>query len=143
MDSSKTLDELDPPAWDEPAFDSYVVTTCHRLRRKPVATFSVEDLRIMIGQRISLKILVPCALAVVEREPLAEGDHYPGDLLAGLLNLGAEYWKGLPETRNRIRALLDQIPSVPSELKAAVAAFRDGTVEQAVAADDPAAGKSG
>jgi hypothetical protein len=59
-----------------------------------------------------------------------------------LLNLGAEYWKGSPENRHRIRALLDQIPSIPPELKSAVTAFRDDTVEQAVAADDPAAGKS-
>ena len=62
--------------------------------------------------------------------------------LCGFAESGPEYWKGSPENRNRIRAPLDQIPSILPELKAAVTAFRDGTVEQAVAADDPAAGKS-
>jgi hypothetical protein len=41
----KTLDELEGVVWGEPTFDSYLVTTCHRLRTKPVDEFSVEDLR--------------------------------------------------------------------------------------------------
>jgi hypothetical protein len=28
-----SLDELDPPAWGEPEFNSHLVTTCRRLRR--------------------------------------------------------------------------------------------------------------
>ena len=59
--AGKTLDELEGVAWGEPTFDSYLVTTCHRLRTKPVDEFSVEDLRIMIGQQIGLPHLVPLA----------------------------------------------------------------------------------
>lgn len=44
---SKSLDQLEGVVWDEPSFDSHVVTTCHRLRTKPIDEFGVEDLRIM------------------------------------------------------------------------------------------------
>lgn len=86
----KTLDQLEGVVWGEPTYDSYLVTTCHRLRTKPIDEFSVEDLRIMIGQQIGLPHLVPLAVAALERDPLAEGDYYPGDLLANVI--GAREW---------------------------------------------------
>ena len=65
-------DELEGNAWNPPEYEATLVTTCHRLRKVP------------IGQQIGLLWLVPLALSVVEREPMAEGDCYPGDLLAAL-----------------------------------------------------------
>ena len=121
---SRTLDDLDPPAWGEPTLDSHLVTTCHRLRRKPLGEYSVEDLRIMIGQRIGLDWLVPLALEVLEREPLAAGDFYPGDLLGSVLRIGSEFWSREVEWCSRTRAVLDRIPAIPEELREAVAAFR-------------------
>ena len=81
----KTLDELENLTWGEPAFDSYLVATCHRLRKKPVDEFTVEDLRIMIGQTIGLEFLLPRAIDVLEREPLAAGDFFVGDLLVNVI----------------------------------------------------------
>jgi hypothetical protein len=121
---STTLDELDPPAWGEPTFDSHLVKTCHALRRKPLHEFSVEDLRIMIGQRIGLRWLIPLALEALEAEPLAEGDFYPGDLLGAVLSVGPDLWLGEPVWRSRTAAVLDRLPEVPKELKEAVSAFR-------------------
>ena len=46
---NKSLQELEAKDWGEQAYDSYLVTTIHRLRRVPLREFSVEDLRIMIG----------------------------------------------------------------------------------------------
>ena len=121
---SRTLDELDPPPWGEPTFDSHLVRTCHALRRKPLREFSVEDLRIMIGQRIGLRWLIPLALEVLEAEPLAEGDFYPGDLLAAVLGVGPDLWSSEPVWRSRTVAVLDRLPEVPKELNDAVAVFR-------------------
>ena len=125
LDRSRTLDDLDLPAWGEPDHDSYLVTTCHRLRRKPIGEFSVEDLRIVIGQGIGLPWLVAIALEVLEQEPLAEGDFYPGDLLACVLRLRREVWAREWEWRDRTRAVLGRLPEVPKELHEAVAAFRE------------------
>src|ERR1041384_7032591 len=81
-----TLEELEGVPWGEPEFGSHLVVTCHKLRKKPVNEFSVEDLRIMIGQSIGLPHLLPRAVAVLEADPLAEGDCDPGDLRSAVLH---------------------------------------------------------
>ena len=124
-----TLDQLDPPAWGEPDFDSGLVQACHRLRRKPIEEFTVEDLRIMIGQQICLRWLMPLALDVLEKDPLAEGDFFPGDLLSAVLRPTAEYWAGEPQLRSRLSAVLDNLDEVPDVLVACIGAFREHTPE--------------
>ena len=116
-----TLDELEGVESGPLAYDSYLVATCHRLRKKPLAEFTVEDLRIMIGQAIGLPFLIPIALEVVEREPLAEGDYYPGDLLKSLLGVDGAFWRREARWADRLRAVLRRIPDVPNELGEAIA----------------------
>lgn len=124
-DRRRCLDELDPPAWGKPTFNSYLVTTCHRLRKKPIGEFSTEDLRIMIGQSISLEFLVPLGLEAVEREALAEGDYYPGDLLSSLLMLEPAFWVAHPEWRGRLATVVAVLESPPEELVAALRRFHE------------------
>ena len=50
----KSLQELEQSDWGEPTYDSHLNTTVHRLRRVASREYSVEDLRIMIGQSIGL-----------------------------------------------------------------------------------------
>jgi hypothetical protein len=109
--ADKTLDELEGVCWGEPRYESYLVRTCHHLRTKPIDHFTVEDLRIMISQQIGLPHLIPRALGIVEREPLAEGDFYPGDLLAAVIG-AAEWLHTRPDLLDRVvqvarRALAD------------------------------------
>lgn len=99
--AGKTLDDLEHLDWGEPTFDSHLVTTCHRLRKKPVDEFTVEDLRIMIGQKISLQHLLPRAIAVLESEPLAAGAFYPGDLLANVIACD-EWLQAHPDLLGRV-----------------------------------------
>src|SRR4051812_43426117 len=89
---TRTLHELEKEDWAKPIYPSYLVQTCHALRHKPLGTFTVEDLRIMIGQKISVPILVPMALERLEENPLAQGDFFPGDLLKNVLQIDASYW---------------------------------------------------
>src|SRR5438132_1243460 len=80
-----TLQELEGQDWGEAHYPSYLVRTCHALRRKPLRDFTVEDLRIMIGQNFSLEYLIPLAIEHLQRDPFAAGDFYPGDLLGCVL----------------------------------------------------------
>jgi contact-dependent growth inhibition (CDI) system CdiI-like immunity protein len=90
----QTLTQLEGEDWGEPTFQSYVVTNSHRLRKKPLKDFTVEDLRFMVGQQISLPILMPMALDVLELEsPFAGGDMYPGALLESVLKVDAQFWQ--------------------------------------------------
>lgn len=126
IDRDRTLDELDPPAWGEPTDDSYLVTTCHALRRKPIGQFSIEDLRIMIGQEIGLRWLIPIALEALEADPLAEGDFYPGDLLVAVLRSPQDFWSREPECSERTKALVARLSDMPKKGREAVAVFRAG-----------------
>ncbi|GID96182.1 contact-dependent growth inhibition system immunity protein [Amorphoplanes digitatis] len=127
----QSLEEFEGDAWDDaPAGATKLVATVHELRRKPIGTLEVEDLRVLLGQREGVLVLVPRALDVLEHDPLAEGDYYPGDLLTAVLRrVPAEYWATHPGELARLAGLvatidLDEVDD--DELRADVVAFRDG-----------------
>ncbi|MBK8787439.1 MAG: hypothetical protein IPN43_13325 [Chitinophagaceae bacterium] len=92
IDLNNTLEQLDKHDWGKPDYDSYLVRTCHELRRKPLKDFTIEDLRIMIGQNINLEFLIPLAIEQLKENILAEGHYYEGDLLSNVLTSDKEYW---------------------------------------------------
>jgi hypothetical protein len=75
------------------------------LRTKPLRDFTVEDLRIMIGQQVALNRLVPLALKRLRPDPLMAGDSYPGDLLASVLRVDAAFWDWSPDLTVEMRKL--------------------------------------
>ncbi len=90
----KTLENLEKDNWGSiPDNESYLVTTIHKLRKKPLIEYTIEDLRIMIGQNLGLSYLIPIALEELEKDILAEGDFYEGDLLHNVLESDTNYWK--------------------------------------------------
>ena len=118
---SKTLEELDDEDWGEPNYPSHLVTAVHRLRRKPLGEFTTEDLRIMIGQNLGLKHLLPHAMEILRENPLASGDFYDGDLLLAVLRCEAVENPGGEALRNELttfclRALQECEKGVTEEL---------------------------
>lgn len=89
---NKTLEALEKDCWTLPKGASYLVRRVHELRKLPLNEFSIEDLRIMIGQQFSLEYLVPLAIEVLKEDLFAEGDFYEGDLLKSVLQINADYW---------------------------------------------------
>jgi CDI immunity proteins len=124
MDESRTLDELDPPAWGAATYDSALVQRCHELRKTPLGKFSPEDLRLMIGQEIGLDYLIPRAIATVEANPLAEGDMYPGDLLHALVRVSDGYWRVNPDQWYRVSEVIDDLSTAQESIREAIPAFR-------------------
>lgn len=90
---TKTLESLEKDFWNDPGNDSYLITTCYKLRKKPLVDFETEDLRIMIEQNSGIKFLMPLAIEVLENNILAEGHFYEGDLLKAVLTSDLRYWK--------------------------------------------------
>lgn len=101
----KTLENQEKDFWGPPDYDSHLVRTCHQLRKKPLKDFEIEDLRIMIGQNIGLKFLIPLALEKMKNNIFAEGDYYKGDLLKSVLTSEVSFWV------NRVD-LLDELDKV-------------------------------
>jgi hypothetical protein len=89
----KTLENLEKDVWPPMGFDSHLITRISKLRKVPLNELEVEDLRIMIGQNVGLRFLVPLALERLKENILVEGDHYPGDLLVAVASIENEFWK--------------------------------------------------
>jgi contact-dependent growth inhibition (CDI) system CdiI-like immunity protein len=125
------LDALDPPAWGPaPSGATFLIRRCHELRRKSLDEYTVEDLRLMIGQQIGLPHLLPIALQRLGANPLAEGDFYPGDLLANVLRIDAEFWLRQPVLAQLLGAVLEDLRRQPPAnieptLGALIARFND------------------
>lgn len=109
-ESKRVLDILDPPAWDPaPPDATLLIKRCHELRTKPLRDFTVEDLRIMIGQQVALNQLVGLALDALRSDPLLEGDCYPGDLLASVLGVDAAFWEPFLDLEVSARILAESL----------------------------------
>ncbi len=117
FDRDKTLQQLDGRDWGEPNWHSHLVTECHRLRRVAPCDFTVEDLRVTIGQNIGLEHLMPLALERLHADPFAEGAYYPCDLLVSVLGGETHFWRRHPEWREQIVAIAQRaialFPTVP------------------------------
>lgn len=100
-----TLEQIENDYWGDPTYSSYLVNTCHQLRKKTLKDFTVEDLRIMIGQNISLDILIPMAIERLKQNILAEGHFYPGDLLQNVLTADPGYWQKNPILHRKLSKL--------------------------------------
>jgi CDI immunity proteins len=109
--STRTLDALDPPAWGPAPPDAIaLIKRCHELRTKPLIDFTVDDLRVMIGQQIALNRLVPLAVERLRPDPLMAEDDYPADLLASVLRVDPAFWELSLDTRVEMRKLAESLP---------------------------------
>jgi CDI immunity proteins len=122
-----SLEQIEDEAWGDPPDDATtLMTTVHNVRRKPIGSLTAEDLRVLVGQKVGLDVLVPRTLARLEQEPLLEGDFYPGDVLAAVLRVPPSYWSGNPEQLTRLERVISSIRNPDADLKADIEAFRDG-----------------
>jgi hypothetical protein len=123
-----TVQQIERSDWgDPPADSSFLVRRCLELRRKPLTLFTAEDLRIMLGQRLAVPILLPLATEVLATDPLVEGDLYPGDLLCAVLRLPASAWSAIPAERQRLASAVAEVDlaeaDLPEVVRDAVAAL--------------------
>lgn len=71
-----------------------MVKLCLELCKVPLDKFTVEDLRLMIGQGFSLRHLIPLAIEHLKSDIFVEGDLFPGDLLKNVLSVDPKFWAG-------------------------------------------------
>ena len=130
VDTTKTLEQLESSDWGEPDFDSYLVTTIYQLRRKPLSQLTVEDLRIMIGQQIGLRYLVPLAIKRLKDDPLVAGDFHRGDLLKNVLSVEPNFWREHTDLYREADMILGELEiprdTITHELMRAAELFKAG-----------------
>lgn len=107
----RTLDEVDPPAWSARSkYDTNLVSRCHELRSVPLGELTLDDLRMLIGQRIGIAWLVPIALELLRVDPLLEATFYRGDMLVTIMKQTPDYyWEENPDQLEVLRDALGRV----------------------------------
>lgn len=106
MQEHRSIEQLENDYWTDVVFPSGLVEKCFSYRKVPVSELTIEQLRLLIGQRIGLPYIIPKAVSELQTDVLAEGDYYPGDLLNSLLGLSEDDWKQIPNEKNKVIELL-------------------------------------
>jgi hypothetical protein len=83
-----------------------MVKRCLQLCKVSLDKFSVEDLRLMIGQEFSLQYLIPLAIEQLQTDIFVEGDLYPGDLLKNVLSVDSKFWTANRDLWTKINELI-------------------------------------
>ena len=73
---------------------------------KDIDTFSLEDIRFMIGQEIGIEHLLPKAFEYLEKDIFLDASYYEGDLLSVVLKLPSKFWKNNTVERDKVLNLL-------------------------------------
>lgn len=103
----KSLKNLEHRDMGEPSTEyPSLVNKVLKLRKIPLNQFSVEDLRLMIGQNEGLPYLIQLSLDVLKEDLFAEGDFYPSDLLQNILKVPALFWTEDKELWQDIHGLI-------------------------------------
>ncbi|GHA39726.1 hypothetical protein GCM10010372_44750 [Streptomyces tauricus] len=119
-----SLEELERDRWSAPSGgETRLMATARELRRKPIGSLTVEDMRLLIRQDVGLAHLLSLAVEVIRANPLAEGDMYEGDLLAAVLTRNVVVWNEFPELGREVRLIVSELADVPPALKREVEGF--------------------
>ena len=103
----KSLKNLENRDMGEPSTEyPSLVNKVLKLRKIPLNQFSLEDLRLMIGQNKGLPYLIQLSLDVLKEDLFAEGDFYPSDLLQNILKVPALFWTEDKELWQDIHGLI-------------------------------------
>ena len=106
INKDKSLDQIENSSWGSPPPNSTgLIKTCHKLRTKKIKDFSVSDYRIMLGQSISLNILVSLVIEILKKTPFIEADYYEGDLFMTLMKKTdrfTDFWKKNPLLKEEV-----------------------------------------
>jgi hypothetical protein len=121
----QNLDQLENYTWpDAQDSDTGLVKRCTALRRKPLQQYTIEDLRVMIGQKFGLEFLIPLALERLQDDPLASGDCYPGDLLAATMRVNVEYWSDHLDQQEILDSIVSNLSELPPYFEREIEAYQ-------------------
>lgn len=89
----KSIEQLENDYWTEPKeFISGLIANCHKYRKIPINELTIEQLRLLISQKVGLKHIIKIGISELDKNILAEGDFYEGDLLMAISNVQSEFW---------------------------------------------------
>lgn len=108
VDLNKTIEQLEGKVYPIVTDSTNLVLKITSLRKKRLSDFTIEDLRICIGQDEGLAYLVPLAIEQLKENVLAEGDYYEGDLLLSVLRSDKNFWLANKDSWKTVKQLYEE-----------------------------------
>lgn len=103
----KSIENLEGQNFGNPSeAPTNMVKRCLELCKVPLDKFTIEDLRLMIGQGFSLRYLIPLAVEHLKTNIFVEGDLFPGDLLKNVLAVDTNFWTDHKQLWREINELI-------------------------------------
>lgn len=103
----KSIENLEKQNFGNPSeAPTNMIKRCLELCKVPLDKFTVEDLRLMIGQGFSLRHLIPLAIEHLKTDIFVEGDLFPGDLLKNVLLVDTKFWTDHKQLWREINELI-------------------------------------
>lgn len=127
LKETKSLRELGFKELDSAIPETPLVEKVLNLCEKPLGLFSIEDLRLMIGQNIALEFLTPVAIEILEENPFASGDYYYGDLLQSVLSIKHLFWQENPDLYWQVGEIVAGLPEIMEDLISQIEKFENST----------------
>jgi hypothetical protein len=91
--NSKSIEELENDYWKEESdFPTNLIKRCFEYRKIKISELSVEQIRLLISQKIGIEFLIGIALEKLEQNIIIEGDLYEGDLLDSVSKIPTNFW---------------------------------------------------
>lgn len=128
IDKNKSLKELENKVINEPVNATSLTQAVYRLWNVPVKEYSVDDLRLMIGQNVGLKYLIPFAIEKLNENPFVEGDYYPGDLLVSVLSVEKSFWESHPQFYYETAEIIAGLPDVLKDINDSIQRFEKSRI---------------
>lgn len=89
----QSLETLENHYWGDPATaPTNLVKRCIELSKVSLASFTLSDLRLMIGQKFGLQFLIPLGIEGLQENVFVNAELYEGDLLENVLKIDTSYW---------------------------------------------------
>lgn len=105
---SNSIEQLENDILKEPVeYPSGLVINCHNYRKIPIKQLTVEQLRLLISQKIGLEHIIEIAIQKLEENILAEGDLYEGDLLVAVSCLSTQFWNENKIHLEKLRTIVE------------------------------------
>jgi hypothetical protein len=119
-----TFRQLDANAReDERAASSSLGQWYNRVRDIPLDKLSVGDLCRACRQELFLVQVLPCALRLLKKEPIA-GELFDGELASTIARISKSFWKENPVLKAEAKDMLQNaLPSLDSDVRAEANAF--------------------
>ena len=95
--------------------DTYVIRTAARAMQKPLKDLTAEEIRLLIGQKIGLRELLPLAVNILRNDPWIQTCYYAGDLLEQCRRLDKIDWNECPDAYAAFRKIMTLLPEKPAD----------------------------